>query len=160
MQTRDLADPSTIYEQQHDKTNTVTVRPAKTQISLGFRPVWSLCCPHEETLGLELPIERKAKTLIRLGGSPGWSESPLGAQPSCWLCHEVAHIVFCFLHTILVKFSVQVWFTVFRLFTPYRLWWTLAASEQSCFGWFHISRQCYEIRMWFWVCAYIWQWRH
>ena len=26
---------------RHDKTNKVTVRPAKTQISLGIRPVWS-----------------------------------------------------------------------------------------------------------------------
>ena len=25
----------------HDKTNKVSVRPAKTQISLGIRPVWS-----------------------------------------------------------------------------------------------------------------------
>ena len=39
----------------------------------------SLCCPHEETLslGLKLPIERTAKTLIRLGGCPGWSESSM-----------------------------------------------------------------------------------
>ena len=29
------------YEPQHDKTNKVTVRPAKTQISLGIRQVWS-----------------------------------------------------------------------------------------------------------------------
>ena len=28
-------------EPWHDKTNKVTVRPAKTQISLGIRPVWS-----------------------------------------------------------------------------------------------------------------------
>ena len=28
-------------EPRHDKTNTVTVRPAKTQISLGIRPVRS-----------------------------------------------------------------------------------------------------------------------
>ena len=28
-------------EPQHDKTNNVVVRPAKTQISLGIRPVWS-----------------------------------------------------------------------------------------------------------------------
>ena len=27
------------YEPRHDKTNKVTVRPAKTQISLGFLPV-------------------------------------------------------------------------------------------------------------------------
>ena len=29
-----------VYE-PHDKTNEVTVRPVKTQISLGIRPVWS-----------------------------------------------------------------------------------------------------------------------
>ena len=29
------------FEPQHDKTNNVAVRPAKTQISLGIRPVWS-----------------------------------------------------------------------------------------------------------------------
>ena len=28
-------------EPRHDKTNKVTVRPAKTQISLGIRQVWS-----------------------------------------------------------------------------------------------------------------------
>ena len=33
----------------------------------------SLRCPHEESSGPELPIERTAKTLIRLGGCPGWS---------------------------------------------------------------------------------------
>ena len=30
-----------MYEPRHDKTNKVIVRPAKTQISLGIRPVWS-----------------------------------------------------------------------------------------------------------------------
>ena len=30
-----------IFEPPHDKTNEMTVRPAKTQISLGMRPVWS-----------------------------------------------------------------------------------------------------------------------
>ena len=28
------------YEPPHDKANKMTVRPAKTQISLGIRPVW------------------------------------------------------------------------------------------------------------------------
>ena len=32
---------SEIYEPRHDKTNKMGVRPAKTQISLGIRPVWS-----------------------------------------------------------------------------------------------------------------------
>ena len=29
------------YEPRQDKTNKMSVRPAKTQISLGIRPVWS-----------------------------------------------------------------------------------------------------------------------
>ena len=45
---------------------------AKTQISLGIRPVWSESS-HEETLGPQLPIERTVKTLIWLVGCPGWS---------------------------------------------------------------------------------------
>ena len=40
----------------------------------------SLHCPHEDTLGPQLPIKCTAKTLIRLGICPGWSESSLGAQ--------------------------------------------------------------------------------
>ena len=35
---------------------------------------------------------RTAKTLIRLGGCPGWSESSLGAQSLCWFCHVAAHV--------------------------------------------------------------------
>ena len=30
------------FQPPHDKTNTVVVRPAKTQISLGIHPVWSV----------------------------------------------------------------------------------------------------------------------
>ena len=30
-----------VYEPWHDKTNKMSVRPAKTQISLGIRPIWS-----------------------------------------------------------------------------------------------------------------------
>ena len=40
----------------------------------------SLCYLHEEALCPQLPIERTAKTLIRLGGCPGWSESSLCAH--------------------------------------------------------------------------------
>ena len=53
----------TNFEPPHGKTNNVVVRPAKTRISLGIRPVWSsLRCPHEEGLGPQLPIECTAKT--------------------------------------------------------------------------------------------------
>ena len=52
----------------------------------------SLRCPHEESLGPQLPIERTAKTLIRLGRCPGWSESLLGAYSLCWFCHVTAYL--------------------------------------------------------------------
>ena len=32
------------------------------------------------------------KTLIRLGGCPGWSESLLAAQSFCWFCQEATHL--------------------------------------------------------------------
>ena len=49
--------------------------------------------PHDESLGPQLPIERTAKTLIRLGryaeGDPSlyWVHMPF-----CWFCHEAAHL--------------------------------------------------------------------
>ena len=53
----------------------------------GLKSAWasaqcdqSLRCPPEAKLGPKLPIERTSKTLIRLGGCPGWSESSLGTQ--------------------------------------------------------------------------------
>ena len=68
----------------------------------------SLRCPHEESLGPWLPTERTAKTLIRLGGCPGWSESSLGGQSFCWFYHEGAHLIPYFL-TLL---RIQTHFTV------------------------------------------------
>ena len=35
-----------------------------------------------------------AKTLIRLGGCPGWSESSLGAQSLCWFCHVMSRLIY------------------------------------------------------------------
>ena len=67
----------------------------------------SLCCQHEERLGPELPIERTAKTLVRLGGYPGWSEPSLGAHSFCWFCHEAAHVkneVYIFCENIMALF--------------------------------------------------------
>ena len=57
---------NTTYEPPHDKTNKIRpLRPAKTPISLASaQSDQSLRCPHEETLGPQLPIERTTKTLI------------------------------------------------------------------------------------------------
>ena len=71
----------TAYELGHDKTNKMSVRPAKTQISLCICPVWSKSLLSAwRKLGPKLPIKCTAKILIRLGRCPGWSESSLGAQ--------------------------------------------------------------------------------
>ena len=57
---------------------------------------------------------RTEKTLIRLGGCPGRSESSLCAQSFCWFCHVAAHMV----HEIadsgssverLITFHVSTW---------------------------------------------------
>ena len=93
------------FEPRHDKTNKMVVRAAKTQISLGTRPVWS-----EYSLStwiklgsLETHWEHSedsdqhghpAKTLIRLSGFPGWCESSLGAQPFGMFCHVAAQFYF------------------------------------------------------------------
>ena len=73
----------------------------------------SLHCPHKEILGPWLPIERTAKTLIRLGGCPVWSKSSLGAYSLCWFCHVAARMYsemkqtslssHCLLHYIIQK---------------------------------------------------------
>ena len=69
------------YEPQLDKTNKMTVRPAKTQISLGIRPVWSessLCAQlvAKDPLFLHADSEDSDQT----GRMPSWSESSLGAH--------------------------------------------------------------------------------
>ena len=52
------------------------------------QPVWSVFAVHmNKPWVLSYPPERTAKTLIRLGGCPGWSEFLLGAQSFCWFCH-------------------------------------------------------------------------
>ena len=83
----------TRYEPQHYKTNKMACAPSKDSDQPGHPPsLISLCCPHEETLGPYLPVERTAKTLIRLWVCPGWSKSSLGTQSFCWFCHAVAHM--------------------------------------------------------------------
>ena len=58
-----------------------SVRPAKTQISLGIRPVWSESSLCAQWVAKDPSIFMwTVKTMIRLGGCPGWSESSLGAH--------------------------------------------------------------------------------
>ena len=67
-------------ELPHDKTNKMSVRPAKTRISLGIRPVWS-----ESSLS----AWRKFGTL-----ATHWAHSEDSDQTwsLCWFCHVGAHV--------------------------------------------------------------------
>ena len=72
----------------HRKTNKLDCAPSKeTKISQDIRKIWSVS---SLSVWRNLPIERTAKTLIRLGGCPGWSESSLGTQSFSWFYHEAA----------------------------------------------------------------------
>ena len=52
---------NSVFELQHEKKQQNDVLPAKTQISLGIRPVWSVFI--EEALDPWLSSEHTAKTL-------------------------------------------------------------------------------------------------
>ena len=56
---------SFIHEPRHGKTNNVAVRPAKTQISLGICPVWSVFAVRMKKACV-LSYPHGGKTLIRL----------------------------------------------------------------------------------------------
>ena len=63
----------------HDKTNKVTVRPAKTQISLGIRPVWSVFAVPDQ-LGYPSSLIRVFAVRMR----KAWVFSYPSAQRRLW----------------------------------------------------------------------------
>ena len=75
----------------------------------------SLRCPHEEPLGPYLPIERTAKTLIRLGGCPGWSESSLAAQ-------VIVLVLLCCGSFVFIRVEIVAIYCCFYLFPNYCQW--------------------------------------
>ena len=97
-----------IFQPPYDKTNKWHVRPAKTQISLGIRPVLSESSLSAwRQLGSLATGWAQANTLIRLGGCPGWSESSTG-RTSILLVVSLGG-------SFLVSFSIQ--FVLFLEFT-------------------------------------------
>ena len=60
---------------------------------------------------------RTAKTMIRLGGCPGWSESALGAQPHCWFCRVATNVfVQLLLQFLTYQFEFKFFSTWFKRF--------------------------------------------
>ena len=91
-----------LCEPRHDKTNKMSVRPAKTQIIRVFavrkKKAWVLSHPlsAQRRLWSDWADAQADLLVINLGGRPGWSESLLGAQSLCWFCYVVAHVPFAF----------------------------------------------------------------
>ena len=90
------------HEPQHDKTNKMTsVRPAKTRISLGIRPVWSessLCAQWVAKDLMFLHVDSKDSD--QTGRMPRLIWVRWAHMPYCWFCREAAHITNC-LHIII-----------------------------------------------------------
>ena len=59
---------------------------------------------------------RTVKTLIRMGGCTGWSESWLGAQSHCWFCHVAAHL---FPSILLALKFLYFWIILFSIATEH-----------------------------------------
>ena len=80
------------YERQHDKTDKITCCAQRR-----LRSAWAftqsdqiLHCALNGWLRTQGFFIRTAKTLIRLGRCPGWSEYSLG----CWFCHAAIQLLF------------------------------------------------------------------
>ena len=107
---------SLLLSSSHIQVSRDMTRPTKWMCAQRrLRSAWasaqsdqSLRCPHEESLGPNLPIKRTAKTLIRLGGCPGWSESSLGAYSFCWFCQVAAQVILLKNHYLLEAQYIRV----------------------------------------------------
>ena len=83
-------------EPNHDKTYKMACASSEDSDQPGHPPslIRGFAVHMKKPWVLSYPFERTVKTLIRLGGCPGWSESSLGAQSFCWFCHEVEQLGF------------------------------------------------------------------
>ena len=79
-------------EPPHDKTNKVTVCPAKTQSSLGISPVWSGSSLKKAWV-LSYPLS--AQQRLRSDWADAQADLSLcwRHMPFCWFCHEAPQIV-------------------------------------------------------------------
>ena len=81
----------TIFELRHDKTNKVSVRPAKTQISLGIR-VFAVRL--NEPWVLSYPLSRQRRLWSHWADAQADLSLRWAHMPLCWFCHEAAHLTY------------------------------------------------------------------
>ena len=107
------------------------VHPAKTQISLGIRPVWSestLCTQWvaKDPRFLHADSEDSDQTGC-------WSESSLGAHSFCWFCHVAVHFIGFVLLWRHEKNLVLVWFLFYGPSTHFRSFWVRSVNLATLF---------------------------
>ena len=84
------------FEHPHDKT---ACAPSEDSDQPGHQPslIRIFAVRMKKAWVLSYPNELTAKTLIRLGGCPGWSESSLGAHFSLLVLSQGSSFVFVFI---------------------------------------------------------------
>ena len=153
-----------LTELPHDKTNNVAVRPAKTQISLGIRPVWSessLCTqwvakdPNLSSCGQRRLWSDWADAQADL--SLRWAHMPL-----CWFRHEVAQLEHAAMFLDIQYLHIKGNFTSRKNFLK-NLWiktWCLIGYVKIC--WDVLSDTWHHYVMWLFtgwhLVLYWWQW--
>ena len=75
----------------HDKINKMACAHSKDADQPGHLPSLIRVFIKKAWI-LSYPLSAQRRLLIRLGRCPDWSESSLGTQSFCWLCHEVAQL--------------------------------------------------------------------
>ena len=78
------------HKMSHDMTKPTKWVCAQRRL----RSAWAFAQSDQSSLSAWRTFWSLAKTLIRLGGCPGWSDSSLGAQSFCWFWHEAAQMLF------------------------------------------------------------------
>ena len=102
-----------------------SVRPAKTQVSLGIRPVWSESSLCTQWVAKDLSfLHADSEDSDQTGHlSLHWEHMPFG-----WFCHEAAHILQCSLWLGWSR-TLLLFFTLFKIATRSQKWVYDTASK-------------------------------
>ena len=87
--------------------NFLTLDWATITVPCSWQMSQSLHCLHAESLETSLPIKCTAKTLIRQGRRPGWSESFWVHRSFCWFCHAPAQTKHSIANPGLFSYAMQ-----------------------------------------------------
>ena len=91
---------------RHDKTNKMSVRPAKTQISLGIRPVWSVFAVRmKKSWVLSYPLS--AQRRLWLDWADAQADLSLRWARSHFVAFVMSRLIFCSLPSACVPMAIN-----------------------------------------------------